>query len=56
VEALAARRVRGAELWGAAAATFLAVGVLRLPVIPVVLVLAPIGVGLAWRGGRASGV
>jgi hypothetical protein len=29
--------------------------VLRLPMIPVVLVLAPVGIGLAWREGRAGG-
>ncbi len=36
-------------------ATFIAVGVLRLPMIPVVLVLAPVGIGLAWREGCAGG-
>ena len=29
-----------------------AIGVLRLPMIPVVLVLAPVSVGLAWWAGR----
>jgi chromate transporter len=56
VGALAARRVRGPGLWGVAAATFIAVGVLRWPMIPVVLALAPVGIGIAWRDGRrASG-
>lgn len=53
--ALAARRVRGVGLWGVAGATFIAVGVLRWPMIPVVLVLAPLGIGLAWREARAGG-
>ncbi len=44
-----ARRMRRAWPWGIAAATFLAVGVLRLPMIPVVLVLIPLSVALAWR-------
>ena len=51
----AARRVRGFGLWAVAAATFVAVGMLRLPMIPVVLALAPIGIGLAWREGRDAG-
>jgi chromate transporter len=55
VGALAARRVRGFGLWAVAAATFGAVGILRLPMIPVVLALAPIGIGLAWREGRDAG-
>lgn len=55
VGALAARRLRGLDLWSVAAATFVAVGVLRLPMIPVVLVLAPIGIGLAWREVREGG-
>ncbi len=32
-----------------ATATFVAVGVLHFPLVPVVLVLAPISIGLAWR-------
>jgi chromate transporter len=55
VGALAARRLRGVGLWGVAAATFVAVGVLRWPMIPVVLALAPVGIGLAWREARAVG-
>jgi chromate transporter len=55
VGALAALRLRGASLWGGAAATFVAVGVLRWPMIPVVLVLAPVGIGMAWKEGRAGG-
>jgi chromate transporter len=46
-----ARRMRGIAPWGVAGATFLAVGVLRLPMIPVVAVLAPLSIGLAWWGG-----
>ena len=55
VGALATRRLRGAGPWAVAVATFVAVGVLRLPMIPVVLALAPVGIGLAWREGRAVG-
>lgn len=55
VGALAARRLRGLGLWSVAAATLMAVGVLRLPMIPVVLALAPLGIGLAWREARAGG-
>jgi chromate transporter len=44
-----ARRMRSAWPWGVAVATFLAVGVLRLPMIPVVLVLIPLSVTLAWQ-------
>lgn len=48
----AARRMRGAGPWVVAGLTFLAVGVLRLPMIPVVLVLVPASIALAWRLGR----
>jgi len=48
-----ARRMRGSWPWLVAGATFLAIGVLRLPMIPVVLVLAPVSIALAWREGRA---
>jgi chromate transporter len=34
--------------WGIAALTVLCVGVLRWPMIPVVLCLAPLSIGLAW--------
>jgi chromate transporter len=47
-----ARRLRGLGPWAVLGTTFLAIGVLRLPMIPVVLVLAPVSVGLAWRAGR----
>lgn len=47
-----ARGLRGAWPWGVAAITFVAVGILRLPMIPVVLVLAPVSIGLAWRSLR----
>ena len=48
------RRVieRGLAPWAVAVATFLAVGVLRLPMIPVVLALAPLSIALAWWQGR----
>jgi chromate transporter len=55
VGALAARRLRGVGLWGVAAATFAEVGVLRWPMIPVVLVLAPVGIALAWPEARKGG-
>jgi chromate transporter len=35
--------------------TFLAVGLLRWPMIPVVAVLIPASIGLAWAEGRARG-
>jgi len=44
-----ARRVRRAWPWAIAVATFLAIGAARLPMIPVVLVLIPLSVWLAWR-------
>jgi chromate transporter len=47
-----ARRMRRAWPWAVAGTTFLAVGVLRWPMIPVVLVLAPVSIVLAWRQGR----
>lgn len=39
------------EYWalGMAALAFIAIGILRLPLIPVILVLGPISVGVAWR-------
>lgn len=49
-----ARHLRGIAPWAVAAGTFVAVGLLRWPMIPVVLVLAPASIGLAWwreRGG-----
>ena len=36
------------------AATFAAVGLLHWPLVPVVAVLAPVSVGLAWRRGSAG--
>jgi chromate transporter len=47
-----ARRMRRLGPWAVAVATFLAVGVLRLPMIPVVLALAPLSIALAWWQGR----
>jgi chromate transporter len=46
------RRMRGLWPWAIAAATFVAVGLLRLPMIPVVLVLGPASIGLAWWEAR----
>jgi chromate transporter len=50
-----ARRMRGAWPWLVAALTFLAIGLLRWPMIPVVAVLIPLSIGLAWAEGRARG-
>jgi len=47
-----ARRMRGFWPWAIAAATFVAVGLLRLPMIPVALVLGPASIGLAWWEAR----
>ncbi|MBX6745773.1 MAG: chromate transporter, partial [Acetobacteraceae bacterium] len=47
-----ARRMRGIGPWAVAGGTFLAVGILRWPMIPVVLALAPVSIGLAWVQGR----
>lgn len=54
-----ARHLRGLGPWAVAAGTFVAVGLLRLPMIPVVLVVAPLSIGLAWwrqRQGVKPGV
>ena len=48
----AGRRVRGWWAWGIVAAVFLTVGVLRWPMIPVVLAAVPASILLAWRGER----
>ncbi len=50
-----ARHMRGLWPWAMAGATFLAVGLLRWPMIPVVAVLIPASIGLAWLDGRARG-
>ena len=42
-----ARRLSGLWPWAMVAAAFLAVGLLRLPMIPVVLVLVPLSIGCA---------
>ncbi|MDO9706851.1 chromate transporter [Paracraurococcus lichenis] len=44
-----ARRMKGAWPWAMAGLTFAAIGLLRLPMIPVVLVLVPASIALAWR-------
>jgi chromate transporter len=48
----AARRMRGVAPFAVAAAVFVAVGVLKWPMIPVVLVVIPVSVALAWRAER----
>ncbi len=50
-----ARHMRGAWPWAMAGLTFVAVGLLRWPMIPVVAVLIPASIALAWMGGRARG-
>ena len=47
-----ARHMRGAWPWAMAGVTFVAVGLLRWPMIPVVLVLIPASILLAWRDSR----
>ncbi len=37
------------DAWAVCAAAFLCVGILRLPLLPVLAALAPVGVLLAWR-------
>ncbi len=37
-----------------AAATFAAIGLLRWPLVPVMLVLVPLGIGLEWHSGRGT--
>lgn len=39
-----------------AAAAFVAIGLLRWPLVPVMLVLVPLGIGLEWYGERAAHV
>ena len=50
-----ARRMRGAWSWGIVGLTFLAIGLLRWPMIPVVAVLIPASIALAWAEGRPRG-
>jgi chromate transporter len=45
----AARRMRGVAPFAVAAVVFVAVGVLKWPMIPVVLAVIPASVALAWR-------
>lgn len=47
-----ARHLRGAWPWLVAAVTFAVVGLLRWPMVPVVLVLAPLSIGFAWWDAR----
>ncbi len=51
----AARRLKGGWPWAVVGITFLAIGLLRWPMIPVVAVLIPASIGLAWAEGRARG-
>ncbi|MBX9700849.1 MAG: chromate transporter [Acetobacteraceae bacterium] len=48
----AGRRMRGVWPWVLAGLVFLAVGVARLPMIPVVLVAIPLAILCAWRTRR----
>ena len=47
-----AARMRGAWPWAVVVVTFLTVGVLRWPMIPVVLVLVPASILCAWWASR----
>ncbi len=42
------------RLWVFAALTFAAVGALRFPLVAVMLVLAPVAIGMTWRESAAS--
>lgn len=48
------RRMRGIAPWSIAAAVFVLVGVLRLPMLPVVLLAVPISIGCAWWRARGA--
>ncbi len=50
-----ARQMKGASPWAVVGVTFIAIGLLRWPMIPVVAVLIPASIGLAWAEGRARG-
>lgn len=47
-----ARRMRGLWPWGIAGIAFVTVGVLRWPMIPVVLLLTPASMALSWWAAR----
>jgi chromate transporter len=47
-----ARRMRGLWPWAIALIAFVTVGMLRLPMIPVVLLLLPLSIGGAWWSAR----
>jgi len=49
-----ARRMRGIGPWGIALAVFLAVGVFRLPMLPIVLAAVPVSIALAWWRARGA--
>ncbi|MCO6415758.1 chromate transporter [Siccirubricoccus sp. KC 17139] len=49
VAARAGRRLRGVRAWGIVALVFVAVGLLRWPMIPVVLVAIPLSIALSWH-------
>ena len=55
VAARSARHMRGIVPALVAAALFVGVGVLQLPMVLLVLVLAPLSVWLEWRQGRGQG-
>ena len=50
----AARGLAGVVPFGIAAALFVGVGVLQLPMVGLVLVFGPLSVWLAWRGERVG--
>lgn len=50
--ALKLARTQPARWLALGVAAFVAVGVLRWPLVPVLAVLVPLGVGLAWRGAK----
>jgi chromate transporter len=47
-------RMKGTWPWAMAILAFVAIGVLRWPMIPVVLLLTPTSIGLAWWAARAD--
>lgn len=51
---LAQSQPRSARNLVLAAAAFAAIGLLRWPLVPVMLVLVPLGIGLEWHGERAA--
>jgi chromate transporter len=48
------RASRGLASFAALAATFVAIGILQWPLVPVVLCLAPVSVFMAWSRARSN--